>query len=255
MSAAAHTEAMGRWWEQAGITCVDLALRRPEGAMLWQRDCLLSLLPLGWARAHNVQGAEVYIRPARGYAWPLVLLDDVAPNLARRIVRKYAALVVQTSPAGGCHVWLQVTTALEEAQRCQAQRWLAPRVGADPGSVSGEHLGRLAGMKNWKRQGVWVNVLASSTVPQRPAWDPAPALQATPVHTPAPAPSSGGISVEGVDASESGREWGWVCGALEAGVCPETVYRALVDHATPRRGRDAERYARHTVERALHHIR
>lgn len=34
MSAAAHTEAMGQWWGQVGITCVDLALRRPEGAML-----------------------------------------------------------------------------------------------------------------------------------------------------------------------------------------------------------------------------
>jgi hypothetical protein len=185
----------------------------------------------------------------------LLLLDDVAPNPARRTVRRYAALVVHTSPAGVCHVWRQVADPLDEAERCQDQRWLASRASADLGAVSGEHLGRLAGMKNWERQGMWVNVLAASAVPHRPAWDPAPALQAPPEHTPAPAPPSGGASAEGVDASESGREWGWVCAALEAGVCPETVCRQLVDHATQRRGRDAERYARHTVQRALRHIR
>jgi hypothetical protein len=115
-------------------------------------------------------------------------------------------------------------------------------------------------MKNFKRQGVWVNVLTSTTVAHRPAWDPVPALQATPTHRPPPRPSPPAPTpapprAPGADTSESAREWGWVCGALEAGVSPQTVYRQLVERASQRRGRDAERYARHTIDRALRHVR
>jgi hypothetical protein len=39
----------------------------------------------------------------------------------------------------------------------------AHRIDVDLGSISGEHLGRLlAGFKNWKRRGRWVNVLTAS---------------------------------------------------------------------------------------------
>ena len=62
-------------------------------------------------------------------------------------------------------------------------------------SISGEHLGRLAGFKNWKRGGTWVNVLGASCHGRH--WDP-------------------------------------------------TV--------RPRRGRDAERYARRTLHRALERV-
>lgn len=251
MRARDHTAAMLRFWSQRGIGAVDLAVRRADGAMIWHREGSLRQLPLRWLRAENAHQAEVYIRPARTGVWPLVLLDDVDPGLARRIAQKYAALVVNTSPAGGCHLWLCLTRALEEAQRYQAQRWLIPRVNADPGSVSGEHLGRLAGMRNWKRAGVWVNVVDPEPWP-RPAWDPTPALRAPPSIprriTPPPRRQH---HHHGNDDSASGHEWGWVCGALEAGVAPEIIYRQLLERASLRRGRDAERYARHTLQRAL----
>lgn len=248
--ASAHTATMLHGWAQAGIDCADLAIRRPDGAMLWQRDCPLSHLSLPWARAHNVKHGDVYIRPARGYPWPLVFLDDVTPEKARLIARKYATVVVHTSPCGGCHLWLRVATALDEHQRYQAQRWLVPRAGADPGSVSGEHLGRLAGMKNWKRHGVWVNVLDCGNR-QAPPWDPTPALQPTPPDDRPLTVAPGRHHSPGVDCSESAREWGWVCGALEAGVSPDIVYRQLVDRASLRRGRDAARYASYTIKRAI----
>jgi hypothetical protein len=254
MSAAQHTAAQLHAWAQAGITHADLAVRRADGAMLWQHDCALAQLPLPWARAHNVRSADVYLRPARGYSWPLVLLDDVALPIARRISRKYAAVVIRTSPAGGCHLWLCLTTALDERQRCQAQRWLATRVGADPGSVSGEHLGRLAGMKNHKRGGVWVNLLAC-TRGSAPPWDPTPALPQTATDHCASAPNRKNREHSGTDCSESAREWGWVCGALEAGIPHENVYRQLLARATPRRGRDAERYARYTIAKAIRQLR
>jgi hypothetical protein len=70
--------------------------------------------------------------------------------------------VVKTSQEGGCHIWLSCTCNLGEWERHQAQRWLAPLAGADIASTSGEHLGRLAGFKSWKRNGTWVNVVAAS---------------------------------------------------------------------------------------------
>lgn len=251
MRARDHTAAMLHFWAQGGIAAVDLAVRRASGAMIWHRQCPPSQLPLPWLRAENVRQAEIYIRPTATIAWPMILLDDVEPGLAQRIAYKYAALVVHTSPAGGCHLWLRLTRALDQQQRYYAQRWLIPRVNADIGSVSGEHLGRLAGTCNWKRGGVWVNVVNPDPSP-RPAWDPAPAL-------PTIAPANNRITTHpqdqqhhtGIDHSESGKEWGWVCGALEAGLDPEIVYRRLLDRASQRRGPDAERYARYTLRRAL----
>jgi hypothetical protein len=253
--ASAHTAAQLHGWAQAGIERADLAIRRPDGAMLWHHDCPLADLPLAWARAHNVKQADVYLRPARGYAWPLVFLDDVTLHKARCIAAKYAAVVVHTSASGGCHVWLQVNAALDERQRYQAQRWLALRTGADLGSVSGEHLGRLAGMKNHKRNGVWVNVLDCANT-HAPPWDPTsalqtPALQTTDDDNRCPVATSAHHASIGGDRSESAREWGWVCGALQAGISPDTVYRQLVARASPRRGQDAERYARYTIQRAI----
>jgi len=109
----------------------------------------------------NVRRADVYVRPARSRAWPLVFLDDVPLRLAHRIVAKHGALAIETSSAGGCHIWLRTAWPLDEAGRKQAQRWLSIRVGSDPASTSGEHLGRLPGFRNWKRGGPWVNLVAA----------------------------------------------------------------------------------------------
>jgi hypothetical protein len=251
-TAATHTATMLEAWHQAGIERADLALRTATAAMLWYPDCPLDHLPLALARAHNVKQADIYVRPARGYSWPMVFLDDVAVPMARRIARKYATLAVLTSTLGGCHLWLPLTRALDEQQRCDVQRWLIPRIGADPGSVSGEHLGRLAGMKNWKRAGQWVNIIHRPD-PYASPWDPTLALQSD-AHAKRPAitPSAPARSSRG-DRSESAREWGWVCGALEAGLSPTAVYQRLLHHASPRRGPDAERYARYTIARAIRH--
>ena len=163
---------MIHWWKDAGVSRADLAVRRCDGAMLWHRDVLLEDLPLSWARAENIRHGEVFIRPARGYPWPLVFLDDVTQEMASRTARNYDALVVKTSQEGGCHVWLSCSCSLGEWARHQAQRWLAPRAGADIASTSGEHFGRLAGFKNWKRDGAWVNVVEASR--RHRCWTPRP---------------------------------------------------------------------------------
>jgi hypothetical protein len=254
MRAGQHTAAMLRFWARAGITHADAAIRRPQGTMIYHYHRPLERLPLAWLRAENVRRAEVYIRPAREQAWPMLFLDDLNLPLALRIAAKYAALVVHTSPLGGCHLWLCLTRALAETQRYQAQRWLAPLIKADLGSVSGEHLGRLAGTRNWKRHGVWVNVLNPQPPPRAP-WDPAAAL-----HSPIPSRDvkPRGVGVEpasgAIDTSPSGKEWGWVCGAIAAGVDLDFLYRQLLQRASLRRGKDAQRYARYTIDRARRHL-
>lgn len=259
MIARDNTLRMLRWWRGQNVDLIDLAVRRQDGAMAWHHELALPRgVPLAWARYENAHGADVYLRPARGYEWPLVFLDDVDPVHAVRVTRKYQAMAVQTSPAGGCHLWLACTRPMGEYGRAHAQRWLAERLGGDPASVSGEHLGRLAGFRNWKRGGVWVNVRATAHGFLRP-WDPSVAVPLAlelsgGAVRPATAPQGADRDTSSRDNSPSGREWAWVCEALENGRRPEQVYRALVARARPRRGRDAERYARRTVERALRRV-
>jgi hypothetical protein len=252
MRAREHTLSMIDWFKNVSVNRVDLAVRRSDGAMLWHRDVILDELPLPWARAENTRRGEVFIRPARGYPWPVVFLDDVAEKIALRIARKYDSLVVETSKEGGCHVWMSCSCSLPERSRHLAQQWLAPRAGADLASTSGEHLGRLAGFKNWKRNGAWVNVLEASCHDRR--W--APRAEEGPL--PAAETASvaiGGSSSPAIDTSASGVEWGWVCGMLEAGLPPHVAYYRLVERASLRRGRDATRYAMYTVSKAVARIR
>jgi hypothetical protein len=249
MRAADHTQQMLQGWAALNICRADLAVRRSDGAVLWQLDQPLEGLPLGWARAENAHGGEIYIRPARDFAWPLVFLDDLPIPVARQLALTYGAMVIQTSVAGGCHVWLPCDRDLDEDARLKVQRGLAARFGADKASVSGEHLGRLAGFKNWKRDGCWVNCLCGMDGARRFRVPPAelpPAASPIPAAAPRLAPK-GGTG----DGSASAQEWGWVCRLLEAGQTPERVYRMLVDRAASRRGSDVERYARRTVEKAM----
>jgi hypothetical protein len=255
MKAADHTRSMLEAFQAAGVDRVDLAVRSPEGLMLWQRNRSIGDLPLAWLRASNVRCAEIYIRPARGYDWPLLFLDDVAVSIALKAVEEYGGLVVQTSAAGGCHVWLPIPRPLDELGRCRAQRWLANPFGADPASISGEHLGRLAGFKNWKRCGCWVNVLLC-----RKAFGDTRKQLEIPPEVLEREPRQGNLAGPGQpaqpnragrDTSPSGIDWAWVCNMLEAGMDPGKVQRELVTTAWSRRGPDTERYAQRTVERAM----
>lgn len=252
MKAKDHTRIMLKWWRQSGVNSADLAVRRvADGTMIWHHDIRLDVLPLPWARAENARGADVYIRPARGFSWPIVFLDDVSVDMARSIAGKYDALVVETSKEGGCHVWLRCSTFLDEDHRRRAQRWVAQRIGADLGSTSGEHLGRLAGFKNVKRRGNWVNVMVASW--QEREWAAVTPRQYRHLRA---RPGTARLTSDPpkVDASQSAKEWGWVCERLENGLDTNETYRLLVERARGRRRGDADRYARRTVKQALVHV-
>jgi len=188
--------------------------------------------------------------PTQRYGWPLVFLDDVSLAAAHALADQHAALLVRTSREGGLHVWLATEQPLAESQRATVQRRLALTSDADLRSTSGEHLGRLAGFKNWKRGGVWVNVVRVSDRPPLPlsVVDRDEPGGCSPRSAPSSASGRG-------DTSPSGRDWAWVCASLERGDAPERVRQLLVERARQRRGRDVHRYARVTVARALDRVR
>lgn len=241
------------WFSQIGVTHFDLAVGRRDaqrfpGQFLAPRFTGAQELPvdrvagrLPWLRAENAAGGDIYFRPFRHGAWPVIFLDDLSPSRAIRIAGKYRAAVVETSP-GSCHLWLGTALLLDEAQRAGVQRDLVTRLqgAADPGSVSGEHWGRLPGFRNYKPgRNCWVNLRARThALPYLPSLT-------MPDHGP-PVTQRGGT-----DLDMSRLEWGWVRGCLERGQPASWVLETLITRARHRRGEvDATRYARYTVNKA-----
>lgn len=234
-------------WSQCGITHADLALRRPTGAWWQQLDLPLDQLPISFARAANCQRAEIYVRPARGRTAPFLFLDDLPTTVACRLIATTAGIAVHTSIPGGCQVWLALTKPIDENRRTELQRHLARRLNADPASISGEHFGRLPGLRNWKRGGCWVTIRATNLQSDR--LDPEALLtesETAPRTNPESFPSR-----TGGDRSPSAQEWGWVCGALENGLPLSEIRQWLIQRAIHRRGFDTERYVDLTIRNAI----
>ena len=252
-----------QWFVHIQVTQFDLAIQRrgPNGvpqsflAPRFTGACALDVAQLEsrlpWLRAENAAGNDIYFRPFRHQAWPVVFLDDLAPPIAARIAAKYRAAVIQTSP-GSCHLWLGTVIALAEPQRARVQRDLVTRLAgaADPGSVSGDHWGRLPGFRNHKpHRNCWVNLRALSTA--RPYL---PLLSASaPSHAMCTPSRPGSRYRDGPDLSRM--EWGWVLRCLEKGLSPQWVLQQLIERARQRRGdNDAIRYARYTVQKACRRL-
>lgn len=257
MRARDHTHRQRAWFRRHGISLLDLAVRRRDATFICQHSLSLDddrvdqCLP--WVRYENARRrADVYVRPARGRAWPVVFFDDVPPPRAHDLARTHAILALHTSPHGGCHIWLAVSQPLTESERADTQRRLHNSIGADPGSISGEHWGRLAGMRNHKRAGCWVNVLLSS---HHGAFDPAlaPTGNANRLVTPKTSVTISSSTAR-QQRDESVAEFAWCCHRLRDGWSIDRIERHLRRRAA-RRGKHApDDYARRTVAAALHRL-
>jgi len=253
----AQTEQMLRWFERIGVRSIDIHLRVPKMAKaaydgphwFWiteHEDEPIETASLhldAWLRFMNARGADIYIRPHGRQAQPVLFLDDLEIAKAVRISQKYSACVIETS-ANNTQVWLATESALTPSQRAYAQRHLCGLGYTDPGSISGEHLGRMCGMKSQKRH-CWVNHV-SSTEGRRyhPSWNTAsPSL-------PQGGPCASKTRTESLDLSSSAREFGWVLGRLRIGTPKEIVFRDLVRQAEARGKRASRGYATKTLENA-----
>lgn len=246
-----------KWFGSRGVSIFDLAVRAPrvrdanynDDNWMWidrHRNIdvkHLEMKVIPWARWMNKNGADVYLRPTASREAAVLFLDDVPIDKALCVAKKYSSCVVETSP-GNTQIWLATTKPLSVHVRGRAQAYLRSLGYTDPGSTSGDHFGRLCGVKSQKRR-CWVNL---NKVTEGPAYEAIITTQQTSL----PRPKGGGeraSSTEGKSMSE--KEFGWVCGQLRAGARPESVLRDLESSARARGKRDFRQYAHRTVQKAL----
>lgn len=269
------------FFDRHGVNLVNLCARCPsptpgkKPVMKSQdraRDRAEAEKSLGWAWHENKRGAEIYIRPARWLpdgspaSWPMVFLDDVMPAQAAEIAHEFSALVVETSP-GLCHVWLAVSRPLDEAERKALQVKLSVPFGGDPGSISGEHFGRLPGFYNHKRGGVASKILKVSAGRLYPVGDldslaPAAGTDQAAARASQPAAEPSLYESLGGWSTESEREFGWTIGRLrwarDRGTLEreiEHVRGQLEVQAASRGKHDPRDYARRTIDAAFERMR
>lgn len=167
-------KTMFSWFHESGIKTYDLHVRSPlykgvpyhSKEWVWlthnENMTLNEILNLvKWCRYKNLTGSDIFIRPHRRHPQPVIFLDDLPINVAYRILKKYRSLAVETS-RNNTQVWLSVDRSLCESERKYAQQFLSNLGYSDRGSVSGEHLGRLCGVRSQKRL-CWVNILSHSS--------------------------------------------------------------------------------------------
>src|SRR5213080_414670 len=127
------------------------------GERLWSAGLLTMGPAVGFLRARNREGFDIYLWPFsidRNSGYILLDLDRADPQIIHtlRANRHEPCVVLQTSP-GNLQAWVHVSaTPLEPAVATEIGRELARLYRGDPASTDWRHLGRLAGFTNQKPQ-------------------------------------------------------------------------------------------------------
>ena len=127
------------------------------GERLWSAGLLTMGPAVGFLRARNREGFDIYLSPFaadRNAGYILVDLDRADPPIVHtmRANGHEPCVVLQTSP-GNLQAWVHVSpTPLEPALATEIGRELARLYRGDPACVDWRHLGRLAGFTNQKPQ-------------------------------------------------------------------------------------------------------
>ncbi len=247
------------WFCRQGVNAFDIHVRMPrtpdedykKGDWIWltnhenvTSNHIISRL-MGWLRQRNANGSDVFFRLHKGGCHNVIFLDDIPTNRAGAVMRKYGGCAIETHP-GNTQVWLKVDRKLAAPQRKQAQIIIRDLGFTDPGSVSGDHLGRICGFMSQKRK---CQVNLADTSDMKP-WSPN--MRASPSLPPGVSCASKKDCLNQFrDTSDSGREWGWVMGMLRTGMSPGIVTERLIRAAKKRRKNNAVRYAQYTVQKAV----
>lgn len=258
------------FFEKNGISAFNLAILEPRKS--GDGDCMKGdsrprgrtelEKSLSWATARNMAGNNVYFRPARyspdgsKTAHPCLLLDDLNTETARKIVKKYRSITVETS-AGNIQAWIITSRLLSENERHQAQAALAGLIVADLGSTSGEHFGRIPGYKNQKpgRGGFWIKIQGVNS--DGNTLDVSRWLSASNGQETKPSPKGG--RVPSASGDESANEYRFALARLAAGHGREEIAKNIAARALERGKRrtadDAMRYAQQTITAASRTLR
>jgi hypothetical protein len=272
-SQAQQQELFFRWFADIGIHHFDVQLREPipatestPASWRWLKPSLgistgaFFLKYSSWVKFMNAKGGDIYIRPHGDSQHAVIFLDDLPMAKALQVSRKYAACVVCTSN-DNTQVWLATDKVLSKAERKEVQVWMKGVGYTDPGSVSGDHLGRLCGVRSQKRQ-CWVN-LVTTTLGSKYSPPPPTSLEET-----VSPPLLGGARVSSSPPqtddrsreakaektqSQSERDFGWAMGAMKHGVSFSDVIDALTASAKKRGKVNPAGYAQRTAT-AIHQI-
>ena len=262
--------------ELAGVDAIDLATRAPGGSFqlfpgLNVCESALDAALTACRKCNAAGDRDVYFRPVRGEQSSVVMLDDLTRKVAMSVAEGHAHMLVETSPAN-FQLWLKTDRALDEAERKAVQQALIARHGGDPGSVSGEHFGRISGFKNRKPKYnlPWVNLIQFSTddaplamegflsTPRgKCALEPpagvsllSPAGDAPQARSPSPRSSSSSSG----DSAESHKEFKYAAESLRHNVSRDSIISNISNRALSRGKRStmtaAEAYATRTVDAA-----
>lgn len=115
-------------------------------------DEMQAIASIGFFRAMNWKGNNIFIKPASG-DHALVLVDDVKKDGIDILKRSgfEPACVVETSPEN-YQVWVKAERPLGPETRKRIARHLCDLASGDPASVDAKHYGRLAGFTNRKEK-------------------------------------------------------------------------------------------------------
>lgn len=272
-SLAQQQELFFRWFAEMGIHHFDVQLREPipstdhaPASWRWLKPSLgistgaFFLKYFSWVKFMNAKGGDIYIRPHGDSEHAVIFLDDLPMAKALQVSRKYAACVVCTSN-DNTQVWLATDKILSKSERKDAQVWMKGVGYTDPGSISGDHLGRLCGVRSQKRQ-CWVNLVATtlgdkyspSAVPLMETVSP-PLLGGARVSSSSPPQTDdrpkGALPQK--PQSQSERDFGWAMGAMRNGMLYSDVIDALTASAKKRKKVNPVGYAQRTAD-AIHNM-
>jgi len=164
MKAQDHTIEHINFFRHIGVThidvrCVDLNNKsdKPKSRLNYLIENASKLFK--WLYVMNVrENRNVYIVPSVSIEkHSYIFFDDLMPVDAAPLARKYESLAVKTSEAGGYQLWIRTDEPVRKTERKLIQRYMCDDINSDPCSTDGYHSGRLAGYKNIKRGGNWVN--------------------------------------------------------------------------------------------------
>ena len=123
----------------------------------WKAEKILEPETLGWLKRQNLNGHDIYIRPAGSTG--LVLVDDLDRLQLKKMEEDglKPAVVTQTSDAN-YQAWVRVSEQpIPKETATQVAKILAERYGGDPNSADWRHYGRLAGFTNRKPEHIQKN--------------------------------------------------------------------------------------------------
>jgi len=132
-----------------GCDRYEIAVRDPARGMLTHTGSADEIVAgIGWLKAMNARGNDIYVRPAGSSG--VILVDDLNARALKELARDgmTPAAVTETSP-NNYQAWVRVSDGpLLPEIATEAAREVAARYGGDPNSADWRQDGRLAGFTN-----------------------------------------------------------------------------------------------------------